>query len=92
MEEETTETNKIITTYEVEGSNLKEIRTPEEIQPEVISYDITATIAEIEKKAKRCAPQFPSGPCCPQTGAFNLNGNKNFWKKNFFVLGNCLIR
>lgn len=49
MEEETTETNKIITTYEVEGSNLKEIRTPEEIQPEVISYDITATIAEIEK-------------------------------------------
>jgi len=28
MEEETTETNKIITTYEVEGSNLKEIRTP----------------------------------------------------------------
>jgi len=49
MEEETIETNKIITTYEVEGGNLKEIRTPEEIQSEVISYDITAIIAEIEK-------------------------------------------
>jgi len=33
MEEETTETNKIITTYEVEGNNLKEIEHLSRLNP-----------------------------------------------------------
>ena len=49
MEEETTETNKIITTYEVEGSNLKEIRTPTEVQVETTTYNIPEIQAEISK-------------------------------------------
>lgn len=48
MEEETT-TTKIITTYEADGSSLKETRTPSEIIPEVTTYDIEEIQKEIDK-------------------------------------------
>ena len=49
MEEETTETNKTITTWEVEGETLKEIITPTEIEPTIITHDITKAQEEITK-------------------------------------------
>ena len=49
MEEETTETNKIITTWEVEGETLKEIITPTEIEPNIILHDIKKAQEEIAK-------------------------------------------
>ena len=49
MEEETTETNKTITTWEVEGETLKEIITPTEIEPNIILHDIKKAQEEIAK-------------------------------------------
>ena len=49
MEEETTETNTITITYEVEGSTLKEVKTPTDIQVETTTYNIPEIQAEISK-------------------------------------------
>ena len=49
MEEETIETNKTITTWEVEGETLKEIITPTEIEPNIILHDIRKAQEEIAK-------------------------------------------
>jgi hypothetical protein len=43
------ETNKTITTWEVEGETLKEIITPTEIEPNIILHDIKKAQEEIAK-------------------------------------------
>jgi hypothetical protein len=49
MTEEITQEVNIITTYEVEGTTLREIKTPEKVIPEVKSYDIESVKEELEK-------------------------------------------
>lgn len=50
MEEETTQIEKTVNiTYEVEGTNLKEVKTPTEIQAETTTYNIPEIQAEIAK-------------------------------------------
>jgi hypothetical protein len=49
MTDEITQEVNIITTYEVEGTTLKEIKTPEKVIPEVKSYDIESVKEELEK-------------------------------------------
>ena len=50
MEEETTQIEKTVNiTYEVDGTNLKEVKTPTEIQAETTTYNIPEIQAEIAK-------------------------------------------